>query len=92
VTRLDREAAILRRMVEREDFAGIHRSLERYIELLDAEKSPANLAQARDLIEWARRSLRAAHARLAGTRDRLQRLAQYRNSGAPSEGHLHIDA
>jgi hypothetical protein len=39
MTEADREAAILRR-VERQDFAAMPQLLEKYVRLIEAEKSP----------------------------------------------------
>ena len=90
MTDLNREAAFLRHMVEREDFAAVQRSLDRYVTLVEEERSLPALAQARDLIEWARRSLCAARSRLSQDRDRLQGVAQYREATEPAS-HFQID-
>ena len=90
MTEADREAAILRR-VERQDFAAMPQLLEKYVRLIEAEKSRASLAEARDLIEWARRAIRAAQAGFAEQRDRLRGVAQYRDPAAPQGNIFRID-
>ena len=91
MTEADREAAILRRG-ERQDFAAMPQLLEKYVRLVEAERSPASLDEACDLVEWARRAIRAAQAGLAEQRDRQRGVAQYRDPAAPQENIFRIGA
>jgi hypothetical protein len=81
---IDREAAALRRCVEREDFAGVPLVLARYARLVEAEKSETGLAQACELMEWARRNLLASRERMFAEREQLRGVAYYQApAGAP---------
>jgi hypothetical protein len=72
------EADDLKRLVEREDFDRIPAALARYARIIEAGKSEARAGEAQALLEWARRSLQAARARMSAESDRLRRASRYR--------------
>jgi len=81
---LDREEAMLRRAVGRDDFTGAALSARRYTSLVACElkRLPAADAELRvrrasNLLDWARHNLHAARARIAGKLGQLQRLSHY---------------
>lgn len=70
--------ATLQRLVDREAFEALPAALTRYVEAV-AANSPADWIEARELIEWARRRILAARARLAERKERLDAAARYRS-------------
>lgn len=78
------QAAALRSAVSRGDFVRAARAAELYCQALrssvrEAHRSeaPGLVLEARDLLDWARRNLRAHRARLASRLRDTQRLARY---------------
>jgi hypothetical protein len=74
----------LRGAVARQDFAAAQsaarnyvRTLEALLPALDTEQRKARLREGMRLIEWSRRMLLAARARVAGERARLSVRARY---------------
>jgi hypothetical protein len=93
----DAEAQRLRHLVDRRDFMGAQRSVERYVNLIDAAipltdvgEASRRVKEACDLIDWARRNLRAAQARLSDEMRGVQRVARYQ-SGAATGYSVHLN-
>jgi len=81
---LDREEEALRRAVGRNDFTGAALSARRYTNLVESglrDLAPADaearVRQARSLLEWARRNLRAARTRISQKLVQLQGISRY---------------
>jgi hypothetical protein len=92
LTELERAASALRRLVEREDFAGVQSVLARYTRLLEAaDKSESGLAQACALMEWARRNVIAARERISAERERLRGIACYRAPAGEAVSTLRVE-
>jgi hypothetical protein len=90
---LDREAEALRQAVDRADFDGASAAVERYVQLLTAAlpQMPRTTAaeqvrSAGERIEWARRNICAARARLGEKFRGLECALRYR-SPAPDAVH-----
>ena len=83
-TPLAAEAETLRRVAARHDFAATEASAHEYARLLeaclptlDASQREIQLREGLELFEWCRRTLRAAHTRLADDLGRLQVQMEY---------------
>ena len=94
----DAEARTLRHLVDRQDFAGAQRSVERYVKLIDAAlplmhagQAAQQLMAARDLVDWARRNLRAAQTRLSDEMRCVQRLSRYKSGVSAASNTFHLD-
>jgi len=82
---LEREEELLRRAVSRGDFDAVALSAARYAKLVEAglqklspAEAQARLRRACSVLDWGRRNLRAARARIAEKLDRLQGISYYR--------------
>lgn len=84
-----REAAVLRRLVAKEDFTGAQQSMARYARLVEADMR--SVGEARDLLDWAARNLRAARARLAGQMEKLQAVSRYKFATISPVSTLHTE-
>lgn len=88
------EEEALRRAVQTGDFAEAERSARRYTGALKAvlpqllpAQAQERLGEACRLVEWARRCLCAARARLNGELRRVRSLSAYRQAAAKNAVH-----
>ncbi|SPE43460.1 hypothetical protein SBA3_920005 [Candidatus Sulfopaludibacter sp. SbA3] len=93
-TRVDAEEAALRRAVQCGDFAAAENCGRRYTSALEAMlahlapvQAEVRLRDACELMEWARRCLCAARARLSDELRCLRRVSVYRQTARPGAVH-----